>query len=223
MSALKLACERAAAVVKLPRRGDRIEVERAEQRIRSERSGPSRVKEAWAGFLARIDPTLPGDLKPNDLKRLLDGIWAEATLDDSAAPLLDHGVQRQRKSIDRSIIAAYLRNFPHDHPAFDRLTYASARVASRHDWPWRERGTKWDLWKPDQGPDRLSRALLSAENPAHLLREIGLERRPCDRRICRRDAPIRLRNGSQSSWRCRAAERSPVDCAVRELPSNQGA
>jgi hypothetical protein len=175
MSALKLACERAAASVKLPRRGDRIEVERAEQRIGAERSGRSRVKEAWARFLARIDPTIPGDLKPKDLKRLLDGIWAEATLDDTAALLLDHGVRRERKSIDRSIITAYLRNFPHDHPAFDHLTHASALVANRHDWPWRERGTKWDLWKPDQGPDHLSRALLSAENPAQLLREIGLD------------------------------------------------
>lgn len=175
MSALKLACERAVAVIKLPRRGDRIEIERAEQRIGSQRSGHSRVKEAWARFLARIDPATPGELKPKDLKRLLDGIWAEADLEDNAAPLLDHGVRRQRKSIDRSIIAAYLRTFPQDHPAFGHLTHASALVANRHDWPWRGRGDKWDLWKPDQGPDRLSRALLSADNPAKLLHDIGLD------------------------------------------------
>lgn len=70
MSALKLACERAEAVVKLPRRGDRIEIARAEQRIKAELSRRSRVKEAWAQFLARIDPTIPSDPKLKDLKRL---------------------------------------------------------------------------------------------------------------------------------------------------------
>ena len=175
MSALRLACERAAAVVKLPRRGERIEIERAEQRISSERSGQSRVKEAWERFLARIDPRTPGGLKPKELKRLLDGIWAEETLDGAAAPLLEDGVRRERKSIDRSIITAYLRNFPHDHPAFDHLVHASALVANRHDWPWRERGSKWELWQPDQGPTRLSRALLATENPAQLLREMGFD------------------------------------------------
>lgn len=175
MSALKLACERAAAVVKLPRRGDRIEIERAEQRIGIESSGKARVKEAWARFLARIDPRAPDRLKPKELKRLLDGIWAEEDLDNAVAPLLDHGVRRERKSIDRSIIAAYLRSFPLDHPAFDHLTHASALVANRHDWPWRERGSQWDLWKPDQGPDKLSRALLATENPAQLLRDVGLD------------------------------------------------
>lgn len=175
MSALKLACQRAAAAVNLPRRGDRIETERAEQRIGSARSGKSRLKESWEHFLARVDPTAPDRLKPKELKRLLDGIWEEGALDGEAAPLLDHGVRRERKSIDRSILTTYLRKFPLDHPAFDHLTHASALVANRHDWPWRERGSEWDLWKPDQGPDRLSRALLATENPAQLLREIGLD------------------------------------------------
>lgn len=175
MSALKLACERAAAVVKLPRRGDRIEVERAGQRIGSERSGVARVKEAWERFLARIDPHAPDQLKPKDLKRLLDEIWAHENFDAAAAPFLDQCVRRERKSVDRSIITSYLRSFPLDHPAFDHLVHASALVASRHDWPWRDRGSKWDLWKPDQGPDKLSRALLETDSPAQLLREIGLD------------------------------------------------
>jgi hypothetical protein len=175
MSALKLACERASAVVKLPRRGERIEVERAEQRIGSERSGRTRIKEAWDRFLARIASVAPGRLKPKDLKRLLDGVWAVQALDDIAPALLDHGVGRGRKSVDRSIITAYLRHFPLEHPAFDRLAHASALVANRHDWPWRARGDQWDLWKPDQGPARLSRALLATDQPDALLRETGLD------------------------------------------------
>ncbi len=175
MSALKLACERATAATKLPRRGDRIEIERAEQRIGAEPSGRSRVKETWDRFLARIDPAAPASLKPKELKRLLDGIWAEDSLDREAAPILDQGVARARKSIDRSIIATYLRNFPLDHPAFGHLTHASALVANRHDWPWRERGAQWELWKPDLGPPRLSRALLATDDPVQLLRDIGLD------------------------------------------------
>lgn len=175
MSALKLACERAVAIVKLPRRGDRIEVERVAHQIGGDSSGRKRVMEAWGNFLARIDPQVPHLLKPRDLKRLLDGIWGDDALDSAAEPLLDQSVERGRKSIDRSIIAAYLRDFPVDHPAFDHLTHASALVANRHDWPWRARGNDWDLWKPDQGPDRLSRALLTTENPAQLLRDIGLD------------------------------------------------
>ncbi|WP_336966792.1 EH signature domain-containing protein [Sphingobium aquiterrae] len=173
MSALKQACERAAAVVKLPRRGDRIEIERAEQRITAEGMGTSRVKEAWKHFLARIDPG--AELKPKDLRRLIDGIWGEESLDAMATPLLDNSVRRDRKSIDRAIITAYLRNFPLGHPAFNHLTHASAFVANRHDWPWRARGTAWDLWKPDLGPVRLSMALLSTDDPGQLLRDIGLD------------------------------------------------
>jgi hypothetical protein len=175
MSALKLACERAAAIVKLPRRSDRIEIERAEKRIGAENTGRSRVKESWEHFITRIDPRSTDRLKPKEIKRLLDGIWEEEALDDAAVPLLENGVRRERKSIDRSIIAAYLRNFPLDHPAFDGLTHASALVANRHDWPWRERGNSWDLWNPDQGPDRLSRALLTSDNPAQMLRDIGFD------------------------------------------------
>jgi hypothetical protein len=175
MSALKLACERASAASNLPRRGTWLEIERIEQRIGVEPAGKSRVKEPWEHFLARIDPNAPERLKPKDLKRLLDGIWAEEDLGDAAIPLLNHGVRRHRKSIDRSILTAYLRSFPIDHPAFHHLTHMSALVASRHDWPWRERGSEWELWKPNLGPARLSRAMLATDDPTLLLRGIGLD------------------------------------------------
>lgn len=175
MSALKRACERASATKSFPRRGDRIEIERAEQRIGAAPSGKARVKEAWARFLARIDPTAPERLKPKDLKRLLDGIWEEGALEAAVPPLLDQSVAQSRKSVDRSIIAAYLRHFPLDHPGFDRLMHASALVANRHDWPWRARGYRWALWDPDEGPSRLSRSLLETDGPAQLLREAGLD------------------------------------------------
>lgn len=175
MSALKGACERAGAVKVLPRCTERIEIERAERLIGSVPSGRARIKEAWTRFLARIDPGAPEGLSAKDLKRLLDGLWDEAGLEDAAVQIVDQGVDRTRKSIDRTIIAAYLRHFPHDHPGFDHLAHVSATVADRHDWPWRQRGDRWALWNPDEGPARLSRALLASESPAQLLREAGLD------------------------------------------------
>jgi len=175
MSALKRACERASAAKSFPRRGDRFEIERAEQRIGAEPAGKARIKEAWTRFLARIDPAAPERLKPKDLKRLLDGMWAEDTLEEAARPVLNQSVARSRKSVDRAIIAAYLRHFPLDHSGFDHLMHASALVANRHDWPWRARGDRWALWDPDEGPSRLSRALLGTDGPAQLLREAGLD------------------------------------------------
>ncbi|WP_404712164.1 EH signature domain-containing protein [Sphingomonas sp. MMS24-J13] len=175
MSALKLACGRASGAAALPRRGDRIEIERAEQRIGTQATGKKHVAEPWEGFLTRIRNKLPAGLKPKDLKRLLDGIWADDTLEDVARPLLHHSVDRQRKSVDRSIITTYLRNFPLDHPAFDDLTKASAMVAGRHEWPWQSRGTAWALWEPDEGPPRLSQALLATDDPFRLLRDVGLD------------------------------------------------
>ncbi|MCZ4341380.1 EH signature domain-containing protein [Sphingomonadaceae bacterium G21617-S1] len=70
---------------------------------------------------------------------------------------------------------SHTQGFPTAHPAFDHLTHASAFVANRHDWPWRERGAAWELWKPEQGPRRLARAMLATDSPLQLLREIGLD------------------------------------------------
>lgn len=175
MSALKSACSRATAAPALPCPGDRIEVARVADRIANRGNTKARAMEIWARFLARIDLAAPHCLKPKDLKRLLEEMWLDEALDDEAADMLDHGVKRNRKSIDRTIISAYLRAFPVDHPAFDRLTHASAYVARRHDWLWRERGEKWQLWDVDAGPARLSRELLASDTPTQLLRDAGLD------------------------------------------------
>lgn len=174
MSALKQACERSASA-KLPRRADRIELELVERKIAIEPKGQQRRIESWRAFLTRIGLTPPALLKPKDLRRLVEELWDDEELHDRAAALLDTGVARTRKSIDRTIIGSYLKSFPADHPAFDHLTHASAMVANRHDWPWRERGRQWELWNPDVGPLRLSRALLASDEPANVLRDAGLD------------------------------------------------
>lgn len=175
MSGLKSACRRASAATHLPRIADRVKVARASEKMGVAETGARRVKEAWESFVARIQPTAIEQLKPKDLKRLVDEIWLHEALDDAAALALDQGVSRKRKSIDRTIIATYLRNFPTEHPAFDELNQASASVADRHDWPWRERGATWKLWDASAGPAHLARALLDTDTPIQLLRDAGLD------------------------------------------------
>jgi hypothetical protein len=156
MSALKRACERAAAA-KASRDGATASKPSGPSSIGSEPAGKARVKEAWARFLARIDPAAPERLKPKDLEATARWHVGRGSARKTAPPVLGQSVARSRKSVDRAIIAAYLRHFPVDHPGFDHLTHASALVANRHDWPWRARGDRWALWDPDEGPSRPSR------------------------------------------------------------------
>jgi hypothetical protein len=175
MTALKNACSRATAAPKLPRLPDRIEVEQIEKRLRSSGTSAPRAKEGWDSFLARVNYNTPDLLRPKDLKRLLEELWEDERLDAASASILEHGVGRDRKSIARTIIMSYLRHFPTYHPSFDQFTHASALVANRYDWPWRERGAQWALWMPDQGPQRVSRALLATDDPRQILRDAGLD------------------------------------------------
>lgn len=102
-------------------------------------------------------------------------MWNDPRCDGIAVAALNAAIAVEAKSCDRAVIASYLHHFPTDHPAFDHLAQASALAARRHDWPWRERGERWQLWDRDAGPLKLSAALIESREPVALLREAGLD------------------------------------------------
>ncbi len=74
---------------------------------------------------------------------------------------------RSGRSVDRATIHAYLLGDP-----ADEIRRAAARIAAeRHDWSWRDRGARWQLW---EGPAILAAGLRDVSDPAALLREAGL-------------------------------------------------
>lgn len=154
---------------------ERLAVERAAARLGGVSSGKRDDPEPWSALIKRVDVSRPVTVRPKDLRRLLFGVWDDASLDADAPAILDEGVRRDRKSIDRAIIHSYLDRFPLDHPALSRLTAACALVANRRDWPWRERGVAWELWNAEVGPENLARALLATDDPAAPLRSAGLD------------------------------------------------
>lgn len=117
----------------------------------------------------------PAQLRTRDLRRLVRQMWADPRCDGVVPAALDAAIAADAKSCDRAVITGYLAHFPTDHPSFERLRHASALVANRRDWPWRERGATWHLWERDTGPARVAAALLDSDDPAALLRDAGLD------------------------------------------------
>lgn len=118
-----------------------------------------------------FDPTR---LQRRDLRRLVSDMWPDERCDPISAAVLAAAVGANAKSLDRAVLTAYLRHYPSDHPAFERLRNASALTAGRRDWPWRERGEQWGLWDRE-GPMRLARRLLEGGDAAAMLRAAGFE------------------------------------------------
>lgn len=117
----------------------------------------------------------PRTLSRRDLRRLVSDMWPDERCDGIARATLDAAVAANAKSLDRSVLTAYLRHFPRDHPSFEALRAASAMTAERYDWVWRARGRKWHLWDEGAGPDGVAAALLASDDPALVLRETGLD------------------------------------------------
>jgi hypothetical protein len=114
-------------------------------------------------------------LAPRDLRRLVGEMWTDQRCDAVAPAVLDEAIRVGRKSCDGAVILAYLRHLPTDHPAFDRLAAAAALAADRREWLWAERGRRWQLWNPADGPAKLGAALLDHIEPIAILREAGLD------------------------------------------------
>ena len=64
----------------------------------------------------------PRTLSRRDLRRLVNDMWPDERCDGIARATLDAAVAANAKSLDRSVLTAYLRHFPCDHPAFDALS-----------------------------------------------------------------------------------------------------
>lgn len=154
--------------------GERIETERAADRVILASAGPREGKEPWEALLSRIDLAEPAAVSPRDMKRVLADMWTASVAERHATALIDEAIRRDRKSLDRILISSYLRDLPDRHPGFDHLRRACARVAERHEWAWRERAVRWELWDKEAGPRRLARALLTADDPADVMRQAGL-------------------------------------------------
>lgn len=174
MTFLKQACAEV-ETAKFPRRADRLELDRIVRDMNAAGTGGSKDKEPWPAFIERLDLASLSAVNSKDLRRLLLDLWSHETLNNQAVPIVDEGVQRDRKSIDLRIIAAFLKEFPTEHPAFDHLTQQSKAVAIRNDWVWKARSEKWQLFDPKVGPMRLSKALISADEPFAVLQEAGLD------------------------------------------------
>lgn len=180
MSILRDAAARVVAMGKHPTPPmDRLlDVEHAVRRLASRGQDAGREAaraEVWTDFLSRLNLEDLPSTPPRDFRRLLDEIWLDSALDNQAEFVLEHGVNDNRKSYDRSIILAYLRHFPEAHPIFEKLATASRVVSERHDWPWLHRGKKWKLWDPELGPTSVCGKLLTGDAPMDVLTDAGLD------------------------------------------------
>lgn len=117
----------------------------------------------------------PHDLSRRDLRRLVQDMWADPRCDEVCHSALDAAALSGARSIERALITAYLRHFPVRHQDFAALRNLVGNLAERSDWPWRERGRRWQLWDAAEGPNRMANALLNSDDPVELLRSAGLD------------------------------------------------
>lgn len=169
------AASRIANQKRFPRMPDRIQVERALEKLSERGKGTARYIEPWKSFLSRIDIDQPDILRSRDMKRLVSEIWADESLAHKIPHVISSCSKRQRKSSDRALILSYLYRLPVEHPAFGQLRTACAAAAANRDWAWRERGIQWTLWNEAEGPIKLGKALTDSDDPSALLRDAGLD------------------------------------------------
>ncbi|WP_336950715.1 EH signature domain-containing protein [Sphingobium aromaticivastans] len=179
MSGLREVAEQLAKIVRLPlpTTDRKTACEKAADRLADLEGRAIGPGERWADFLKRVGGVGvdPRALSRRDLRRMVGELWPYEGCDGFAPAALDAAVGANAKSLDRSVLTAYLRHFPLEHPSFEALRAASALTAERHDWPWRSRGERWRLWDADAGPARLAKALLESDDPVAVLREAGLD------------------------------------------------
>lgn len=110
------------------------------------------------------------------LNRVLRGAWCDAEFDDLGVAALERAESEQRRSSDQAMIDGYLTYFPAGRPVMPKLAVAASRAADRHDWAWRERSSRWDLFLPQAGPAKVAHDLVSrdADQLSLLMRETGL-------------------------------------------------
>ncbi|WP_151972728.1 EH signature domain-containing protein [Erythrobacter sp. EC-HK427] len=127
-------------------------------------------------FLRKAATNGAAGLPRFQLNRVLRGVWCDDEFDDLGAAALARADGDHRRSSDQAVIDGYLTYFPTGRSIMPMLAEAASRAASRHDWAWRERGARWDLFKPHLGPANVAREFVArdADGIASLMRETGL-------------------------------------------------
>jgi len=152
-----------------------LAMERTTKKLGESSSLRKQTVETWEIFIARMALNDFAAMRSKDFRRLLYELWPHETLDGISVAVLNYAVDAERKTYDRTIILAYLRYYPLRHPCISTLAKACEKVALRNDWSWKERGERWQLWKPNDGPAKLTEALLGAKEANNVLRDAGFD------------------------------------------------
>lgn len=127
-------------------------------------------------FLREAADKGAGGLPRFQLNRVLRGAWCDPEFDELGVAALERADVDHRRSSDQAVIDGYLTYFPAGRSIMPMLAEAASRAAGRHDWAWRERSARWDLFLPQMGPTNVARDLVSrnADGVYLLMREAGL-------------------------------------------------
>ncbi|MBV1919020.1 MAG: hypothetical protein KUG65_13300 [Sphingomonadaceae bacterium] len=111
-----------------------------------------------------------------ELNRVLRGAWFDPEFDVLGMQAVDRASMDQRRSSDQAMIDGYLSYFPVERAVISPLASAAQRAADRYEWAWRERGSKWRLFEPDQGPAKIADEFVkcAADGVSTLLLDTGL-------------------------------------------------
>lgn len=110
------------------------------------------------------------------LNRVLRGAWCDQQFDALGQAALERADGDHRRSSDQAVIDGYLTYFPIERPIMPMLAEAASRAARRHDWAWRERAARWELFVPQIGPTNVARDFVArdADGVSLLMRQAGL-------------------------------------------------
>jgi hypothetical protein len=175
---LKDAIEHARAVGEagFPRSpGVRTEVERQLQGL-DQQVGAAEPVEDLRPWLERAARRGAANLRRFELNRALRGAWCEPEFDDLGLDAVHRGTAEARRSSDQATIEGYLTWFPGDRDVIGRLSAAARAAAERHEWAWRRRSERWQLFDHEAGPASVGGEMAGAraEDVAALLSEIGI-------------------------------------------------
>lgn len=117
-----------------------------------------------------------GALQRFHLNRVLRGAWCDPEFEVLGSEALDLANTERRRSSDQAMIEGYLSYFPAQRPIIGKLAEAASSAAARHQWAWRERALRWDLFTPAQGPTRVAFDLIKQQDNQlfQFMRETGL-------------------------------------------------
>lgn len=119
--------------------------------------------EPWKAFWERIKGQPVAALRWRDQSYLIRQGWLRSEAKELMAEVADFCRTTTRTSPKTALIEAYLLHFPTDHAHFQGMHEACADIASMPKSPWNQPGTKYSLWDPEFGPQKVA-SLLGAED-----------------------------------------------------------